>query len=90
MKIGELEEHCENCPLIDYCTEPYEKPELCTIEELSDVDTGTYKEYAEALTEDDIKRKIGEYEENGFYDWSDERTGAICDLVLERIFAATV
>lgn len=63
-----------------------DKPELCTIEELSDVDIGTYKEYAKALTEDDIKEKIKEYEENGFNGWSNNLAGAICDLVLERIF----
>ena len=49
MLIGELQEHCGSCPLIDYCTEPYESPQLCAIEELENVDTDTYKQIARSI-----------------------------------------
>ena len=42
MQVGELQEHCGNCPLIDYCTEPYESPQLCAIEELANITVETY------------------------------------------------
>lgn len=50
MKIGELQDHCGNCKLISYCTEPYETPHLCAYEELEDVDEETYKQIADEIT----------------------------------------
>lgn len=46
MKVGQLDQHCGECPLIDYCAEPYEDLCLCTDPRLEDVDTDTYKELA--------------------------------------------
>lgn len=52
MKIGELQDRCGNCKLIDYCTEPYETPHLCAYEELEDMDEETYKQIAGGVTEE--------------------------------------
>lgn len=43
MKIGELEQHCGNCSVVDYCAEPFSSLCLCTREELADVEQSTYK-----------------------------------------------
>lgn len=89
MKIGELNEHCGNCKLIDFCTEPYETPKLCVYEELADVEQEEYKRIAESITEEEIEYKLRQYEENDFYPWwDDERNGAICDIVIEKLFKA--
>lgn len=85
MKIVELNEHCGDCPLIDYCTEPYETPQLCAYEELESIDTDKYKDIAEKLTYAEIEDKIKQYEENNVSPWTDEHNGAICDLVLEKL-----
>lgn len=85
MKIGELNEHCGDCPLIDFCTEPYETPQLCVYEELENVDAEKYKEIAEKITDTEIKDKLNQYEENNISPWTDEHNGAICDLVLEKL-----
>lgn len=85
MQIGELQEHCGNCPLIDYCTEPYESPQLCAIEELDNITVETYIHIAKNITDEEIKEKIRKYEENEISPWTDEYNGAICDLVIERL-----
>lgn len=41
IKIGELQENCENCKLIDYCTGPYETPHLCAYDELENINEET-------------------------------------------------
>jgi len=84
MKIGELNEHCGNCKLTDFCTEPYETPQLCVYEELADVEEEEYKRIAESVTEEEIKDKLKQYEENDVSPWDDERNGAICDIVIEN------
>ena len=86
MKIGNLNEHCGNCPLIDYCTEPYETPQLCTIDSLEDVEAKEYKRIAEGITDDEIEDKLKQYEENDISPWSDNYNGAICDIVLEKLY----
>lgn len=88
MKIGELNEHCGNCGLIDFCTEPYETPQLCVYEELEDIEEEEYKRIAERITEKEIKDKLRQYEENNVSPWDDEQNGAICDIVLEKLCKA--
>jgi hypothetical protein len=86
MKIGELDMHCGNCGVIDYCTEPYEAPGLCCIEGLEDVEEEEYIRLAESLTADELDDKREQYEENGT-GWTDEWKGAFCDLVLEKLYS---
>ncbi len=88
MKIGELNEHCGNCKLIDFCTEPYKTPQLCVYEELADVEQEEYKRIAESITEEEIENKLRQYEENNVSPWDDERNGAICDIALEKLYKA--
>lgn len=85
MKIGELQDHCGNCKLIDYCTEAYETPHLCAYKELEDVEEERYKKIAESITEEEINNKLRRYEENNISPWDDEKNGAICDIVLEKL-----
>lgn len=46
MKIGQLEQHCGNCPLIDFCAEPFEELCLCTDSRLENVDIDIYQKLA--------------------------------------------
>lgn len=85
MKIGKLKEQCGNCSLIQYCAEPYETPQLCTYEELEDVTEEQYIEIAGNITEEAISDKMRQYEENNVSPWDDERNGAICDIVFEKL-----
>lgn len=84
MKIGELQEHCGECPLIGYCTDPYETPQLCAIDCLSNISTDTYRELAENVTATEIQEKLYQYEQCGV-GWTDERIGAICDIIIEKL-----
>lgn len=86
MKIGELQDHCGNCKLIDYCTEPYETPHLCAYEELEGVEEETYRQIARNVTEEEIEDKLKQYRENNVSPWTDNYNGAICDIVLEKIY----
>lgn len=88
MKIGELNEHCGNCSLLEYCTEPFESPELCAYEELADVDETEYRRIAEGVTQEEIKDKLRQYRENNVSPWDNEHNGAICDIVLEKLYKA--
>ncbi|MFA9464069.1 MAG: hypothetical protein ACERKN_07220 [Velocimicrobium sp.] len=47
MKIGQLEQHCGNCSVIDYCAEPFDDLCLCTDSRLKEVEEETYIELAE-------------------------------------------
>lgn len=47
MKIGELDQHCGNCKIIDYCAEPFDELCLCTDSRLNDVEEDKYIELAE-------------------------------------------
>lgn len=87
MKIGELQEHCGNCSLVHYCTESYETPQLCVYEELEDMTEEQYIEIAEKITEEEISDKLRQYEENNVSPWDNERNGAICDIVLEKLYS---
>ena len=62
MKIGELDQHCGECPLIDYCAEPFEELCLCTDSRLENVDTSTYKSIAKSIdgTNEEICESIVE------------------------------
>ena len=86
MKIGELDMHCGDCGVIDYCTEPYETPALCCVSSLADVSEEKYIQLAEEITLDQINEKQRQYVENGV-GWTDEDKGAICDIVLEKLFS---
>lgn len=57
MKIGELEQHCGNCSVVEYCAEPFDSRCLCTREELKEVEESTYKFVAEKIQSVN-KRKI--------------------------------
>lgn len=85
MKIGELQDRCGNCRLIDYCAEPFETPHLCVYEELEDVDEETYIQIVENITEDEIKDKLRQYEENNSSTWDNDYNGAILDIILEEL-----
>lgn len=87
MKIGKLNEHCGECGIIDYCTEPYETPKLCIYEALSDVEESEYVRIAESITAEEIKDKLRKYEENNVSPWDDEHKGAICDIIIEKLFS---
>lgn len=86
MKIGELNDHCGNCKIISYCTEPFETPHLCAYEELEDMDEEAYLQIAKSVTEEEIKDKLRQYEENNISPWTDNLRGAICDIVLEKLY----
>lgn len=86
MKIGELQDHCGNCKIISYCTEPFETPHLCTYDELEDVEEETYLKIADNITEEEIEDKIKQYEESAEEGWTDDYNGAICDIVLEKLY----
>ena len=86
MKLGELDMHCGNCGVIDYCTEPFETPVLCRISVLADVSEEKYIQLAEEITSAEVEEKQRQYEENGV-GWTDEDKGAICDIVLEKLFS---
>ena len=85
MKIGDLDERCGNCSLIDFCTEPFETPQLCCIDELAEMETSEYKSLVESITKEEISVKLQEYEENNISPWTDNRAGAMVDIVLERL-----
>lgn len=84
MKISELDEHCGNCHIIGYCTDPYESPKLCAIKDISDMDVDLYNTMADSVTIEEINQKIKEYEENDSSIWDDDYKGAILDIVSER------
>lgn len=88
MKIGDLDEHCGNCSLIEFCTDPYETPQLCVYEELADVEEEKYKRIAESITKEEIEDKLRQYEENNVSPWDNEHNGAICDIVIEKLYKA--
>lgn len=86
MKIGELNMRCGECNVIDYCTEPYETPALCRVSALTDVFEEKYIQLVEEITSAEIEEKQRQYEENGV-SWTDEDKGAMCDIVLEKLFS---
>lgn len=85
MKIGELQDHCGSCKLIGYCADAYETPHLCAYEALEDVDEETYIQIADAITEDEMQEKLGQYKEAGTSPWDDDYKGAIYNIVCEKL-----
>lgn len=49
MKIGELDQQCGNCSVIEYCAEPFDSLCLCTREELQGVEEDLYKLVAKRI-----------------------------------------
>lgn len=47
MKIGQLNERCGNCKVVDYCAEPFDELCLCTYSRLAEVEEERYIELAE-------------------------------------------
>lgn len=88
MKIGELQDHCGNCKIISYCTEPFETPHLCIYDELEDIEEETYLKIADNITKEEIKNKLNQYEEDNTspLEWDNKLNGAICDIVLEKLY----
>lgn len=84
MKIGELQEHCGECPLNDYCTDPYETPQLCTMHSLHDIDADTYKSLAASITTSEIQKQLHAYQIHGT-EYTNIYMGAICDIILEKL-----
>lgn len=71
MKIGELDQHCGNCKIIDYCAEPFDELCLCTDSRLNDVEEDKYIELAEQSKEStnmdickDVLKKIQQLSQN--------------------------
>ncbi len=50
MKIGEMNDHCGDCDLIDYCGEPYQKPYLCKDNRFNGMKVEEYIGLAETST----------------------------------------
>lgn len=49
MKIGELDQHCGNCSIIEYCAEPFCDLCLCGKSDLDDVEESKYRKMAEEI-----------------------------------------
>lgn len=47
MRIGDLEQHCGNCKIIDFCADPFEDLCLCTDSRLAEIEEIEYKRFAE-------------------------------------------
>lgn len=58
MKIGELEQHCGNCKIIQYCAEPFDELCLCGVEALQEMEETDYIKTAEEIQSRN-KRRIG-------------------------------
>lgn len=49
MLIGELDQHCGNCSIMEYCAEPFSDLCLCGKSDLEDVEESDYKKMAEEI-----------------------------------------
>ncbi|MDD3137558.1 MAG: hypothetical protein PHX08_01115 [Lachnospiraceae bacterium] len=49
MKLGELEQRCGNCGVMDLCAEPYNELCLCTNAALADMTEENYEQYANMI-----------------------------------------
>ena len=47
LKVGDMNSHCGECGLIDWCGEPYELPYLCNDNRFDDIDVEKYIKKAE-------------------------------------------
>lgn len=50
MRIGELDMHCGNCKIIDYCDEPFSNICICCDSRFEDVEEKKFIELAEKST----------------------------------------
>jgi len=58
MKIGEMEQHCGECKLIDYCGNPYQELCLCCDSRFENMEVDEYISLAE--TAEGSKEKIAD------------------------------
>ena len=49
MRIGELDQHCGNCKILQYCAEPFDELCVCTREALEDMEEEEYIRQAEEI-----------------------------------------
>ena len=49
MKIGELDDHCGRCKLIELCGEPYSDVHICAREKLKNITVDEYKTKVEEI-----------------------------------------
>lgn len=49
MLIGELDQHCGNCSIMEYCAEPFSDLCLCGKSDLEDVEESEYRKMAEEI-----------------------------------------
>ncbi|MGF7010604.1 hypothetical protein M2146_001128 [Lachnospiraceae bacterium PF1-22] len=70
MKIGELNQHCGECSLVEYCGEPYDDVMICACTALKNVEEEKYKAFYEekvdelwepGVTLETLKEKIEEW-----------------------------
>lgn len=77
MKIGELDQHCGNCSIIDYCSEPFSSLCLCTDKRLCECDTDTYIKLAkevngQGMTGEQYKEAVADHVAKAFKEGQDE------------------
>lgn len=49
MKIGQLDQHCGNCSIVEYCAEPFDALCLCEKEDLENIEESEYIKMAEEI-----------------------------------------
>ena len=72
MKIGELDQHCGSCSIIDLCGEPYSEIMLCANEKLSEME------------EEDYIRKVEEIRSKQKRNWSNKTLEKMIGKILEK------
>ncbi len=60
MKIGQLDMHCGNCNVMEYCAEPFDDLCLCERTDLQDIEEDEYIKMA-----DEIRSRSRRYVSNG-------------------------
>lgn len=67
MRIGELDMHCGNCKIIDYCDEPYSEICVCCDKRFEHVNEESFLKLAETSEKkqkkaiiDDVAKKLTE------------------------------
>lgn len=82
MKIGEIEKQaCGDCPLIEWCGEPFDDLCLCTDKRLENIDVEEYIKLAESS---DAVCEIDTEEDETYNDcrWKE----AVCEDVFAQMF----
>lgn len=49
MKIGQLDQHCGNCSIVEYCAEPFDDLCLCAREDLENIEESEYIKMANEI-----------------------------------------